>query len=69
VPRDVEITSSGSEVSNGGPYRTAPTTSLIQLQGTVIEAAEREYERLSQVLRPEKVTAYRRLLDSLKIKE
>jgi len=69
APRDVEITSSGPEVGNGSPYRTAPTISLIHLQGTVLEAAESEYERLSQVLRPEQLTAYRRLLDSLKIKE
>jgi len=69
APRDVEITSSGSEVDNGSPYRGVPTTSLIHLPGTVIEAAESEYERISQVLRPEQITAYRRLLDSLKIKE
>jgi len=69
APLDVKITSPAPEVGNGSPYRTAPTTSLIHLQGTVIEAAESEFERLSQVLRPEQVTAYRRLLDSLKIKE
>lgn len=37
-----------------------------RISGSVIEAAESEYEQLSKILDPEKVTAYRQLLDSVK---
>lgn len=70
--RDVELVRAASSASaEGGPYRTPVnmTSSLIHLDGSVVDAAETEYARLAEIMNSTQLTSYRQLLDSLRIKE
>ncbi len=73
APRDVEVVRAGIADVSRPAFRSAPVevkSPIISVPGTVLDAAEAEYTRLAtEVLQPTQLVAYRRLLDSLAIKE
>jgi hypothetical protein len=62
APRDVSVV----RAISGSPTESVST---VRVTGAVIDAAEAEYAALSEHSRPEKLVAFRQLLDSLRIKE
>ena len=70
VSREVELVRPAE--TTGPAYRSAPAevrSPVISLSGSVYDAALAEYKRLGEILQPHQLVAYRKLLDSLAIKQ